>query len=276
MHQALSKMKVAVTGGNGYLGKYVADYFQAEKLSRRTGFDVTQKNIEDRLKDYKVIIHMAALVDKSEKNPEEVFRVNVEGTKNIASALKPGQILIVLSTKEIYTSSDAYSYSKRIAEEYANYFSKKIGFRCGIFRLATIYAPPTNGATFVNYFVDAIKNKKELQLLMKGGQIRDFLYVDDLSRAFEKFIKSGIQNATYDIGGGKENATTLEGFVRLIGDILQIEPIIAYSDKPIIGQAHYVTNLDKIKKELGWSPSVTIEEGIKKIEKYDLDILSKS
>ena len=258
-------MNVAVIGGNGYLGTHVADYFCAARLSRRVGFDITQKNLSSNLKDYEVIIHMAALVDKSEKEYEEVLRVNAEGTRNLTMSLNSTQTLIFTSTKDVYDQFTAYATSKRIAEEYVNYYSKKIGFKSGVFRLSTTYAPPTNGSTFVNKFASLIREHKELSLLMKGKQIRDFLYVDDLSEAFKKFIESDIHNATYDIGGGLKNSMTMEDLARTISMELRIEPIIKYSDKPVTGQIDYVTNLNKITKELGWVPKTTIPEGIKRI-----------
>lgn len=264
MPQALSeKMRIAVLGGNGYLGSHVSNYFNATPLSRNTGFDITDSSLVKKLKDFDVIINMAALVDKSEKNPERVFKTNSDGTRNIAKVLKQGQTLILVSSKEVYTPNDSYSYSKRIAEEYANYYSRLLNFRLGIFRLSTTYAPPSSGERFVNHFIRSIQEGKELSLLMKGEQIRDFLYVDDFSRALSLFIDSNIQRGIYDIGGGKENSITILNLVKIIGKAIGKSPIIKFSEQPIKGQINYITDLTKINKDLGWKPKIGIEEGIK-------------
>lgn len=258
-------MKTCVIGGNGYLGHHVTKYFNADSLSRKTGFDVTTPNLKERLNKYDVVIHMGALVDKSEKQPEEVFRVNADGTRNIVKYLNPNQIFIFTSTKEVHTPSDSYGLSKLIGEEYIKYFSKHIGFRSGIFRLSSTYAPPTNGSSFVNYFVRTIKEEGDLSLLMKGKQMRDFLYVDDLSRAFEAFINSNVKSQTYEIGGGRKNSATILGLVKIIEEITGKKAKINFSDKQVIGQLNYITDLQDIKSELDWKPKIGIKEGIKKI-----------
>lgn len=196
-------MKIAVLGGMGYLGYHVTEYFNATSFSRRTGFNITNQKQCQELQKYDVIIHMAALVDKSEKQPAEVFRVNAQGTLNVVQTLKAGQTLIFTSTKDIYAGQDAYATSKLIAEKYVNYYADYSGFKAAVFRLSTTYALPTNGSSFVNLFVKSIQEGTRISLLMEGKQKRCFLYVDDLSRAFEKFIDSGRIHEIYDIGGGK-------------------------------------------------------------------------
>jgi len=258
-------MKIAVTGGNGYLGKHVADYFHADALSRKTGFDVTSAKDCERLKEYDTVIHMAALVDKTEKDPEEVFRVNAQGTFNIASVLGGGQTLVFASTKEVRTPSDAYAYSKAVAEKYIEYFAKKNGFRSGIFRLGTTYAAPTKGKTWVNKYVEDVANGREVILFGGGKQTRDFLHVYDLARAFQGFIDSGLQSCVLDVGGGADNSSDINGLVGLIGEVLGKKPNTKFSDSPARGQVHSITDLSEIKNTLNWSPEISLAEGIKLI-----------
>jgi nucleoside-diphosphate-sugar epimerase len=255
--------KIVVIGGDGYLGHYVTKYLKGDALSRRTRFDVTDRGCIEQLGEYDIIIHMAALVDKSGKNDAEVFRVNAEGTRNIVESLNENQTLIFASTKEVYTPIDPYGKSKLQAEELIKEYSEKIGFRSGIFRLSTTYAPPTNGSTFVNFFVKAVKEGLPLLLLERGLQKRDFLYVEDLSRAFEKFIYSRARNGVYDIGGGENNSLRIIDLVHSIEGIVKREASIKFSDEKVHGQRDYITNLDKIEKELGWKPVVGINEGLK-------------
>ena len=63
-------MKVLVTGGSGYLGTYVRNFFSADDFSRRSGSDVLDYNTVERVADYDVVIHLAAHFDKS---PEGAF-----------------------------------------------------------------------------------------------------------------------------------------------------------------------------------------------------------
>jgi len=257
--------KIAVIGGNGYLGHYVAKYFNAEPLSRKNGFDITR--IEDckKLSDYDVVIHMAAMVDKSDENPDEVFKVNAFGTLNVAQTLKKDQVLIFASTKEVHTPSDSYAYSKLIAEKCIEYYSKQAGFKAGIFRQSSIYAPATNGSTWFNFFIKSAEGGEKLTFLSKGKQVRDLLYVDDLSRAFEMFVENPQPFAVYDIGGGKDNAMSFEELVKAIGEVVGKEPDYELSDEKAKGTLEHITDISEIKKELGWEPKIGLKEGIKKV-----------
>lgn len=259
-------MRIAVLGGLGYLGYHVTKYFNATPLSRRTGFDMTNQENCRRLKDYDVVIHMAALVDKSENNPDEVFRINSLGALNVAQALGTGQILIVTSTRDIYTETNAYGVSRFVSDTFINYYALYSGFKVGIFRLSTTYAPPTNGSNFINSFIKSIQEGTEISLFMQGRQKRCFLYVDDLSEAFEKFIDSGKTREIYDIGGGNDNSTTILGLVGIIEGIVGKKAKIDFSKRSVDWTVHYISQLGRVSNELDWYPKTSIEAGIRKIK----------
>lgn len=267
-------MSIIVIGGNGYLGCHVAKFFGADSLSRQNGFDITDLHaIEEKLKDYDVIIHMAAKIDKSDENPEEVFRVNATGTFNLVRCLNASQTLIFTSTKEVKKPAleSAYDYSKLIAEKYIEFYGRHIGFKYGIFRLATTYAPSIKGKTWVNELVDKVKYDGVVNLFHGGEQIRDFLYVDDLCNAFEMFLKSDIGWGTheigvFDIGGGSGNAMKIIQFVETVGEVLEKKPNICFVDdisELNQGECHYIADNRKLFVELGWKPECSIEKGIR-------------
>ena len=258
-------MKIAVLGGNGYVGSHVTKYFNATPLSRRTGFDITKPKDCEQLKDYDVVIHMAAHIDKTEKGWDEAFDTNVAGTINVLKALKKGQTLIFTSSKDVLTEYTGYAWSKYCGEMVVGHQVQKRGFRAGIFRLSTTYAPTERGGSFVNYMVRAVQGGEEIWLRYKGKQKRDFLYVDDLSRAFENFINIKKASGVYNVGGGKHNARTILGLVRIIELVLGKKAKIRFSDKKPDGQINYVTDLERVRDELGWLPKISIREGIRRI-----------
>ena len=136
------EMKVLVTGGSGYLGTYVRQFFEADDFSRRSGFDILDYQAVERVADYDAVIHLAAHFDKSPEGAFECFRTNAEGTANVIRNMNPGSVFIYASTKDVYgvtrarvtlltknTSTDycgqtAFEWSKLIGERYVEYYAR--------------------------------------------------------------------------------------------------------------------------------------------------------
>src|ERR1044071_1438096 len=103
-------MKILVTGGSGYLGTQVRRYFSADDLSRRSGHDVLNLQDASLARNYDMVIHLAAHLDKSPEGASQTFLTNVEGTVNLLRAMKENSIFIFASTKDVYgCSADNYS-----------------------------------------------------------------------------------------------------------------------------------------------------------------------
>jgi dTDP-4-dehydrorhamnose reductase len=66
-------MRTLVTGGSGYLGTFVQNFFGAEDFSRRSGFDVRDEQAVERMADYDVVVHLAAHFDKTRPEPRISF-----------------------------------------------------------------------------------------------------------------------------------------------------------------------------------------------------------
>jgi nucleoside-diphosphate-sugar epimerase len=279
-------MKILVTGGSGYLGTHVRKYFEADDFSRRSGFDLL--NLHDCMgaSDYDVVIHLAAHLDKSPEAAEEVFLTNVEGTINLLKNIRKDAVFIFASTKDVYgrfaanfaevpescqtlySGQSALEWSKLIAERYVEYYSHQNGFRSCIFRMSTVYAPPSDGNTpnFVGAFADAINNGAAMRLPGGGRPRRDLLHVDDLSAACKAFADSVIRHGLYNIGGGRENSLSL---LELVSKLEEISGLQAAVDEghplPDPFPLNYITDLSLIRQELDWGPKIGLNEGLKSL-----------
>ncbi len=279
-------MKLLVTGGSGYLGTHVRRFFNAEDLSRRSHLDVLNPQEAAKVAHYEGVIHLAAYSSKNPADADNCFRTNVEGTVNLLREMQPNSVFIFASTRDVYGShADEYDevpegcsteyqhqspleWSKLIAERYVEYYAAQRNFRSCIFRLSTVYARPSEGNEngFVTHYVEAVKRGWPLRLPLEGRPVRDILHVDDFSRACRAFVDSSVTRGLYNLGGGRENATSLREMIDQVAEIIQCNPVIdENAPPPVPVPLNYISDLARVREELGWQPQIGIEEGLRSL-----------
>ena len=279
-------MKTLVTGGSGYLGTYVRQFFSADDFSRRIGFNILEEQDAELVRDYDTVIHLAAHFDKSPEGAQDCFLINAEGTRNLLRFMRPGSVFIYASTKDVYGShasatddvtedtsteyagQSAFEWSKLIGERYVEYYAKQNDFRACIFRMSTVFARPSEGNDFgfVTHYVESIKHRRPIRLPAGVDPTRDILYVDDFSRACQQFMTREIPFGLYNLGGGRLNAVSLRGIIEQIGKLIDIEPVIEEDPRlPEPVPLRYVSDLTRSWKELGWRPQIGVSHGLQLI-----------
>ncbi len=277
-------MKVLVTGGSGYLGTHVRKFFDADDMSRRSGFNILDTEDVKAVADYDVIIHLAAELNKSPEAADQVFRTNVEGTINLLRGVNENAVFIFASTKDVYgrfadnysevpescetayAGQSALEWSKLITERYVEYYANTRGFRSCIFRFSTVYAPLSYGnvPNFVGHYVDAINKGERMRLPGSGVPRRDLLHVDDFSRACKAFTDSIIRHGLYNLGGGPRNALSLREIVSKLEEVSGLQAVVDQEHPlPMPVPINYVSDLSLITQELGWIPEMSLDEGLK-------------
>jgi CDP-paratose 2-epimerase len=277
-------MKILVTGGSGFLGTHVREYFNADDFSRRSNLDVLNLQDTQIASDYDVVIHLAAELDKSPENAESVYLTNVEGTINLLRSMRENAVFIFASTKDVYGRfADNYAevpescpivysgqapleWSKHIAEKYCEYYAYQNDFRSCIFRLSTVYARNSedNTPNFVTHYADAINFGEMLNLPAGGTPRRDLLHVKDFAKACEAFADSVLRHGTYNLGGGAKNALTLRELVKMLEQVSGLQAVIDEENPaPAPVPMNYVSDLSLVTQELDWKPEVGLEEGLK-------------
>ena len=275
-------MRTLVTGGSGYLGTYVRQFFSADDFSRRAGFDILNEFDAQRIQEYDTVIHLAGHFDKSPEGAQQCFQTNAEGTRNVLQNMRPGSVFIYASTKDVYGSNasetedvaedtsteycgqSAFEWSKLIGEQYVRYYAAKSDFRACIFRMSTIFARPSEGNDpgLVTHYVESIKNRRPIRLPAGIDPIRDILYVDDFSRACRAFVKSSRQFGLYNLGGGRVNAVSLRGIIERVSKIIQIEAVIEEFTPAVPVPLRYVSDTTRIGNELEWRPQIGVDTGL--------------
>lgn len=279
-------MKILVTGGSGYLGTHVRRYFNADDFSRRSNLDILSFSDAERLADYDAVIHLAAYMDKSPDGAALCFRTNTEGTRNLVENMRPNSVFIYASTKDVYgpnandysgpvpescstryVNQSSFEWSKLLGERMVEYYAHQRNFRYCILRMSAVYARETSGNDngFVTHYVESVKHRWPIRL-PEGEPVRDILFVDDFSRACQRFIDSSRVSGLYNLGGGPTNAESLREIIQTVGRLIEIDPTIEVDPRiPLPVPLNYVSDLTRIKDELGWEPTVGIEEGLRNL-----------
>ncbi len=246
-------------------------------------------------KDFEVtdVIHLAAEshVDRSILSPLDFVYTNVIGTVNLLEAAKKhwvgqfeGKRFYHVSTDEVYGAlgeeglftettrydpHSPYSASKAASDHFVRSYADTYGLPAVISNCSNNYGPYHFPEKLIPLFIQNIINRKALPVYGDGLYTRDWLYVKDHASAIDLVFHKGRNHDTYNIGGFNEwkNIDLVKLLCRLMDERLgrtvgESENLITYvKDRPGHDR-RYAIDASKINKELGWSPSVTFEEGL--------------
>jgi UDP-glucose 4-epimerase len=161
-----------------------------------------------------------------------------------------------------------YAVSKFAGENYCKAFYESYGLSVAAVRYSNVYGlaqRPDNPycGVIAKFFESAMSNEAP-RIHGDGEQTRDFTYIDDVVEAtLLAGISSKAEGQVYNVGTGRE--TTINQLARMIIRITdaQVEP--TYIDRRDIDNIRRrVVNIEKIRRELRWVPSVIIEEGLRR------------
>ena len=241
------------------------------------------------------IIHLAAEshVDRSITDPLAFAKTNILGTMVLLNAFKSlwqgdwaGKRFYHVSTDEVYgtlgetglftetTSYDPnspYSASKASSDHFVRAYGETYGMPFVISNCSNNYGANQFPEKLIPLFINNILNGKPLPVYGDGNYTRDWLYVLDHAIAIDLVYHKGKNNETYNIGGFNEwkNIDLVKELCQQMDAKLGKTPdtsekLITYvKDRPG-HDLRYAIDASKINKELGWSPSVTFQEGLAK------------
>ena len=252
--------------------------------------------------DINGVIHLAAEshVDRSIKDPFSFAQTNVMGTLSLLQAAKlywgedfDNKLFYHVSTDEVYgslgdegffteeTSYDPhspYSASKASSDHFVRAFQDTYGMPTVISNCSNNYGSYQFPEKLIPLFINNICNNKPLPVYGKGENVRDWLFVDDHARAIDVIFHKGKMGDTYNIGGFNEwkNIDLIKVIIKTVDKLLgrpegDSEKLITYVTDRAGHDFRYAIDSTKLKKELGWEPSLQFEEGIEKTVKWYLD-----
>lgn len=147
----------------------------------------------------------------------------------------------------------------------------------GIFRMSCIFG--THQFAFeeqgwITWFVIANLKGLPLKIFGDGDQVRDVLWVEDVVRAYDFFMNSNKEHGIWQLGGGPKQAISLNEALELIEKITGKKFVkIEKADWRPADQRIYTSDIDPIAQDLGWTPTLSIEEGLGKVARWAEGIL---
>ena len=163
-----------------------------------------------------------------------------------------------------------YGSSKGAADQYVLDYARSYNLKAVVFRMSCIYGPHQFGTEdqgWVAHFLIQAISGKTIYIYGDGKQVRDILFVEDLLNAFQlgwKHIDS-ISGQAFNIGGGTDNAISLRELLSLVEIKNQQKIDLDYGSPRMGDQVYYVSDTRKFEQAVGWTQSVSIEEGLERL-----------
>ena len=277
-------MRVLVTGAAGFIGKYVCKALhdaghhvigldmviqRGEACAEWVTADITQTL--DPIPGLDAVIHLAALSHprQCDEDPSKAFKVNVNGTYQVLRmALESGAKKVVFSSSaHVYDIpprylptdeehplrlNNTYTTTKLLGEQLCDLFWTNHGLSYTTLRLFNVYGPGQQ----LGYFIpDMIAKAKAGRIHLTGGNnTKDWVYIEDVARAFVLALESNFVGPI-NIGTGVET------------DLHTITAQIALSEgaeftASLTDGTRMCANNQRAKRVLGWTPTVSLREGL--------------
>lgn len=258
------------------------------ELKNHANFTFHPIDIEDfeslsdlfKANSFSVIYNLAARagVRYSLENPFVYNSTNSTGSLNLLELMKRNNVkkFVLASTSSLYaglpmpfnedlavnTPLTPYAASKKAAEMMAYSYHKMHNIDVSVVRYFTVFGPAGRPDMAPFRFVKWIAEGTPITLYGDGEQSRDFTFVDDIAKGTISASKE-VGYEVFNLGGGN-NPVSINRFIKMIETVLGKKAIIDFQPMHKADMMETWANIDKAKKMLGWTPEISVEEGVKR------------
>lgn len=271
-------------------------------------FEVLKRAVEGAQRVYHLAGQVA--VTTSVQDPRSDFMDNALGTFNALEAARlvgDHPIFIYSSTNKVYGGMEhvkiveqdtryayadypqgipetmpldfhsPYGCSKGAGDQYTRDYYRIYGLRSVVMRQSCIYGYRQFGIEdqgWLAWFIIAALKGRPITIYGNGKQVRDALFIDDLLDAYDIAVEH-IDHAAgqvYNVGGGPDHTISIwVEFGPMLEKLLGRPVPVTHSDWRPGDQPVYISNIDKIKRELGWAPRIGVREGMSRLFEWIRD-----
>lgn len=228
-----------------------------------------------------VVMNFAAEshVDRSILDPEAFLRTDVMGTFQVLEALRRHgtKRFIHISTDEVYgdietgavteeaplNPSSPYSAAKAGAELLVRSYIRTYKIPALVTHFSNVYGPYQHPEKLIPLFITNLIEGKKVPVYGDGQQVREWIYVDDVSRGLWHVIEKGELHESYNIGSG-EHVTNLDVTASILKLLGKDESSVTHVEDRAGHDRRYALDHTKMTRVFGWEPQVTFAEGVAK------------
>jgi len=258
----------------------LADYEDDRRYTFFRGDIADSSLVSSLVEKADLVVNFAAEthVDRSISRPDSFLHSNVNGVFCLLEAIRdhnPSVRYVQISTDEVYGDilrgsstedstlrpSSPYSASKAAGDVFVLAYARTYGLEAMITRCTNNYGPYQFPEKLIPKTIIRAKEGLKIPIYGTGENVRDWIYVTDHCRAVEQVLNSGRRGEIYNISAGEErtNLFIAKFILEMLG---KSEDQIEFVEDRPGHDARYSLDSSRIRKELGWRPERSFEEGL--------------
>lgn len=275
--------KILVTGGNGFVGNHIVNYLTSKdyKLFSPSSSELNVTNDEDWSKwedrGIEHVIHLAGktFVPDSWEHPEDFILTNAIGTLQAVTFCRKQSIGMTYISAYIYgqpksnpisemaeiNPNNPYAVSKYMGEEICAFFGKYFDMDITTLRLFNVYGKGQSTRFLIPMIINQVLDKQSNITVQDLAPKRDYIHIDDVCRAVECSMSRTKGYNVFNIGSGVSYS---------VREIIEMVQKAAHTNKKVESKQNVrrneindvVADIEKIEKQWGWKPQVSMEKGI--------------
>ncbi len=297
----LKAKKILVTGADGFIGKYLVENLIKERGVPKEsiftppfpGYDLTKwEDCQKAVKGQEIVLHLAAQtggIDFHQKNPGKIFYDNIIMNVQLMEAARQAEVKkfigvgsvteypenspLPFSEKNIWQGfpeeiNAPYSFAKKMMLVQAKAYLKQYGFKAVNPLFSNVYGPGMNIKSgyvifaLIKKIEEAKQNNKEyIEIWGTGKATRDFIYLKDAVEGLLLIAEKYESPEPVNIASGKE--TSIRELAEILARLMKFKGELRFDVSKPEGQMRRAIDISLAKKEFGFKPKTSLEEGLK-------------
>lgn len=284
-------MRIAITGGHGFIGSATGDYLRGighavRKTDVGASRPLEKANVMDPrdcariCRGADVVIHCAAVHNavSTRADPIGMIAINVGGTANMLTAAAAAGVrrFVFLSSAKIYGDSrgrasletdlpqpkEQYALSKLAGEHYLEHFHRTYGMECVAIRPFSVYGPGQDLHTgYIGMVIEAMLDGTHIDLPGQPGYQRDFVHIDDVARLCGLAAVESLPGYTV-LNAGSGQPASLEHIAERLAAVGSEDLSLAYRPGSPGTLVQTWADMEQAREVLGYRPAIELDAGL--------------